>query len=122
MSAPENAITWPLGSNTPLGYQRASCNGPVVSLDSVSLPVGPMLTVSMRLWFEPSGVPGDGATALGGPPAVRNGALVYLPRASGSSGSIVENVEPRNPKPASGLPAVRPGMPRSVHRLPAGSK
>ncbi len=76
MSAPENAITWPLGNRTPLGYQRAFCKGPIDSLESVSLPVGPMLTVSMRLAFEPSGVPGDGATALGVPPAVRNDALV----------------------------------------------
>jgi hypothetical protein len=35
MSAPENAITWPFGSSTPLGYQRALCSGPVDSLDSV---------------------------------------------------------------------------------------
>src|SRR5438034_115428 len=110
MSAPENAITWPLGNRTPLGYQRAFCNGPVDSLESVSLPVGPMLTVSMRLAFDPSGVPGDGATALGVPPA------------SGSSGSIVENVDPRNPNPGSGLPVVTPGTPRSAQRLAVGSK
>jgi hypothetical protein len=76
MSAPENAITWPFGSSTPLGYQRAECSGPVDSLDSVSLPVAPMVTVSTRLRLVPNGVPGDGATALGVPPAVRNDALL----------------------------------------------
>src|SRR5829696_5689629 len=45
MSAPENAMTSPVGSSTPLGYQRALPRGPVDSLDSVSLPVGPIVTV-----------------------------------------------------------------------------
>ena len=35
---------------------------------------------------------------------------------------IVENVEPRNPNPGSGLPVVTPGTPRSAQRLPVGSK
>ena len=69
-------MTPPVGSSTPLGYQRAVFSDPVDSLVSVSPPARSTVTVSIRLRFDPRGVPGDGATALGVPPAVRNDASV----------------------------------------------